>query len=583
MNARRFPKIVSVILLMICLAVVAGSQKAFAQQSPEEKRGKAPLEELSAEQVGEQANVLISSVNALAEQSEQYRQAMKDASPEDQKVLELQVWGVHRRLVEEIHQLGDALVALEKESEQPELRAQVEGIYSRALPRFQSHIDRLRQEIDKHRTERTKAKAGDRYGIEIQVAKYTEHLDVVFSQYLAHVQQMEKIGMDVSDARQDLARSLEDRTDELSGRIDLALSRTAHLKDRLNAIPDDADASKLLAAANKSLSTSTASMEAMLDLMDALELDTHAHREYLTTITQDLSKGLTDTSVALSLIGQTIEKATGWLVENGPQYLIRIFLMLAILFVFVLLARFVRAGLKKAIGSSNLNLSQLASRMIVNTAANLVLLIGVMLALSQLGISLGPLLAGLGVAGFIVGFALQDTLGNFASGMMILLYRPYDVGDLVDVSGAVGKVHKMSLVSTSLLTVDNQLIVVPNNKIWGDVIKNVTAQTIRRVDMVFGIAYSDDIPKAEKILEDILQSHEMVLEDPEPMVRVHTLNASSVDFVVRPWVKVDDYWDAYWDITRTVKLRFDAEGVSIPFPQQDVHVYYETPPLAVKE
>ena len=161
---------------------------------------------------------------------------------------------------------------------------------------------------------------------------------------------------------------------------------------------------------------------------------------------------------------------------------------------------------------------------------------------------------------------------------MILLYRPYDVGDLVEEGGMVGKVDKMSLVSTSLLTLDNQLIVIPNNKIWGGVIKNVTAQTIRRVDLVFGISYSDDIPKAERVLAAILTYHERVLDDSEPMVRLHTLGASSVDFVVRPWVKVDDYWDVYWDVTRTVKLRFDEEGVSIPFPQRDVHVYQEHPP-----
>ena len=149
----------------------------------------------------------------------------------------------------------------------------------------------------------------------------------------------------------------------------------------------------------------------------------------------------------------------------------------------------------------------------------------------------------------------------------------------VEVGGMLGKVDKMSLVSTSLLTLDNQLIVIPNNKIWGDVIKNVTAQTVRRVDMVFGISHSDDIPKAERILEDILTSHELVLKDPAPMVRLHTLGASSVDFVVRPWVNVDDYWDVYWDVTRTVKLRFDEEGVSIPFPQRDVHVYHENSPI----
>jgi small conductance mechanosensitive channel len=213
--------------------------------------------------------------------------------------------------------------------------------------------------------------------------------------------------------------------------------------------------------------------------------------------------------------------------------------------------------------------------MLVTTVSNLVMLLGLLLALSQLGISLGPLLAGLGIAGFIVGFALQETLGNFAAGIMILLYRPFDVGDLIDVGGVFGKVDKMNLVSTSILTVDNQMIVIPNNKIWGDVIKNVTAQDIRRVDMVFGIGYDDDIPKAESILRDIITSHEKVIEDPEPVVRLHTLNDSSVDFVVRPWVKADDYWDVYWDVTRTVKLRFDEEGVSIPFPQRDVHLYKE--------
>ena len=197
-----------------------------------------------------------------------------------------------------------------------------------------------------------------------------------------------------------------------------------------------------------------------------------------------------------------------------------VFAPLAIILFFSFATRFVRRWLDKVIEASKLNLSQLARRMIVNSSANLVMFFGLMLALSQFGISLGPLLAGLGVAGFIIGFALQDTLGNFASGMMILLYRPYDVGDLVEVGSMEGKVDKMSLVSTSLLTLDNQLIVIPNNKIWGDVIKNVTAQTVRRVDMVFGISYTDDIEKAEALLADILKSHDKVLDYPESMIRL---------------------------------------------------------------
>ena len=212
---------------------------------------------------------------------------------------------------------------------------------------------------------------------------------------------------------------------------------------------------------------------------------------------------------------------------------------------------------------------------------SVMLALGIMIALSQMGISLGPLLAGLGVLGFIVGFALQDTLGNFASGMMILIYRPYDVGDLITAAGVTGKVKDMSLVYTMILTLDNQKMIVPNSKIWGDVIQNVTAQRVRRVDLVCGISYADDIEKAEKVLAKIVEDNEMSLDDPEPMIKLHTLNDSSVDFIVRPWVKSNDYWDVYWDITREVKMRFDREGISIPFPQRDVHHYHgDVPPPA---
>jgi small conductance mechanosensitive channel len=206
--------------------------------------------------------------------------------------------------------------------------------------------------------------------------------------------------------------------------------------------------------------------------------------------------------------------------------------------------------------------------------AGAVLLAGLLVALSQLGIEVAPMLAGLGIAGFVLGFALQDTLANFAAGVMILIYRPYDVEDMIDCAGGVfGRVSQMSLVSTTILTIDNKTLVVPNGKIWGDVITNVTAQEVRRVDLEFGIGYQDDIPHAEEVLWSVLKDHPKVKAEPEPIVKVHALGDSSVNFVVRPWVARDDYWDVYWDVTREVKLRFDREGVSIPFPQRDVHIY----------
>ena len=182
-------------------------------------------------------------------------------------------------------------------------------------------------------------------------------------------------------------------------------------------------------------------------------------------------------------------------------------------------------------------------------------------ALSQVGFSLGPVHAGVGVAGFILGFALQDTLSNIAAGLMVLFYRPYDVGDLIEASGVTGKVSNMSLVSTTILTFDNQTMVVPNNKIWGDVIKNVTSQRTRRVDLGVGISYSDDIVKAERVLKDIVESDARVLIHPETIIKVNELGDSSVNFIVRPWVKTSDYWPVYWDLTRAVKLRFEASFI----------------------
>ena len=203
------------------------------------------------------------------------------------------------------------------------------------------------------------------------------------------------------------------------------------------------------------------------------------------------------------------------------------------------------------------------------------MLLGFVIAIAQLGVEVGPLLAGLGIAGFIIGFALQDTLSNFASGLMILVYRPFDVGDAVEAAGVTGKVDQMNLVSTMILTFDNQLLIVPNKQVWGGIIRNITHQDKRRVDMTFGIGYSDDVPKAEKVLTEIVTNHDKVLKDPEPVVRLNQLGDSSVNFIVRPWSKTDDYWDVYWDVTREVKRRFDEDGISIPFPQRDVHVYHE--------
>ncbi len=264
----------------------------------------------------------------------------------------------------------------------------------------------------------------------------------------------------------------------------------------------------------------------------------------------------------------------GWLKspEGGLRWLKNIVFFLLTLLAFYILACFLGKITFRTVSASK-RFSDLLKDFFVNAVRKTVMLVGIIVALSKLEVNIAPFIATLGVAGFVLGFALQGTLSNFASGLMILIYRPYDVGQIIDAAGVKGVVDSMNLVSTTIKTFDNQIVVIPNGEIWGGVITNVTGSDTRRVDMVFGISYTDDTSKAAKILEDIVSKHELVLKEPEPIIRLHELADSSVNFVCRPWVKTADYWTVYWDVTRTVKERFDKEGVSIPFPQQDVHIY----------
>jgi small conductance mechanosensitive channel len=245
-------------------------------------------------------------------------------------------------------------------------------------------------------------------------------------------------------------------------------------------------------------------------------------------------------------------------------------------FIVLLVLTFIIAGIiSGAVGAAVNRLPNSSSMLkifVVRLTKRIVILIGVVIAISFLGVNITPLIAAIGAAGLVIGLALQGTLSNFASGVLILVYRPYDVGDVINGGGVVGKVESMSLVSTRIATFDNQVMYVPNNSIWNGVITNITARDTRRVDLTFGIGYADDMAKAESIISEVVTSHPKVLKDPEPVIKVHELADSSVNFVVRPWSNGADYWDVYWDLTRKVKERFDAEGVGIPFPQRDLHI-----------
>lgn len=218
---------------------------------------------------------------------------------------------------------------------------------------------------------------------------------------------------------------------------------------------------------------------------------------------------------------------------------------------------------------------------LVNFISNLVyavLLVAVILAaLDTLGLPVTSLLAVVGAAGLAVGLALKDSLGNFAAGVMLVMFRPFSKGDFVEVAGVSGSVDEVRIFSTILTTPDNKQVIIPNGQVAADTITNYTAKDMRRVDMVFGVGYDDDLKLARGVLTRICADHPKVLDDPATNIFVMNLGDSSVDFAVRPWAKTDDYWTVRGDLLEQAKVELEAAGCNIPYPQTDVHLHHQNP------
>ncbi|MBD3756050.1 MAG: mechanosensitive ion channel [Gammaproteobacteria bacterium] len=210
----------------------------------------------------------------------------------------------------------------------------------------------------------------------------------------------------------------------------------------------------------------------------------------------------------------------------------------------------------------------------VSSIVNAVLMLFVIIAsLDQLGVDTTSLVALIGAAGLAIGLALQGSMQNFAAGVMILVFKPFKAGDFIEAGGVTGVVETVNIFSSTLRTGDNKEIIVPNGAIYSGSITNYSARATRRVDMVFGVSYEDDIRQVKTILEKLVAEDERILKDPAPVVALSELADSSVNFIVRPWVNSGDYWAVYWDMNEKVKLAFDEAGISIPYPQMDVHLH----------
>ncbi len=417
---------------------------------------------------------------------------------------------------------------------------------------------------------------------------------------LASVEEQEK--EDLSSEIKDVnVKIKEDVSSEVEDELKKVADAKKENKDKKETIALDADSpesTKVTSLEDKKINTSNEHKEDSLAVLDKFRQDRRKIIERFNVVLSEINRkiGLDAEGNELDIVlpyRRYIDAVSGirlnlsdtkstWLSlkgyilsdDGGMKWLLNMSIFLGTLFVFWILSLLLSNTVKKALGFTHSN-SKILNDFFVRSIRRITMIVGILVALSAIGVSIAPIMAVIGAASFVVAFALQSTLSNFASGIMIMFYRPFDMNDWVEVAGIMGTVKSMTLVSTTIMTADNKLMIVPNNSIWTNVITNSHASIERRVDMVFRIAYDNDIAQSIQVMTDVLKAHPLVMNTPKAIIQVNELAESSVNFICRPWVKTKDYWTVYWDITRAMKEQFDVAGISIPYPQTDINIYQQ--------
>jgi len=512
---------------------------------------------------------LLSRVTAAAHVRDSLSTLADRATGEQSAVLEEQMW---QRQLEVQAGMFEATTELEKlktkGSDLTTALAVLQDALAIGWPRYRRQLDRRERLQEELLDRRNGATPQQRMEIETEFAAGSERLARMYKDLVDAMLGAERVGLDVKLQRSFVTDKLSRLAEQTQVRM-LVLGRSqAIAAARVQRKSDDTEAHTDLEAAGAAFSQTMQNLETEISLLKRLGMDVTNLKVSLIVARGTLTSAIFEPGVIQGLFGYWQKQFVEMLATRGPHWLFGGLMVVLILGSFWLLARLTRHVVRRAVAKAGI--SQLVKDTLVGWSSTLVGVIGLVVLLRQFGVQLGPMLAGLGIVGFALGFALQDTLANFAAGGMILAYHPYDVGDIVEAGGATGIVKHMSLVSTTILTFDNQTLIVPNKKMWGDVIRNMTAQSNRRVDLTFAAGYENDIAAVERLLTEIANADERVLKSPAPVIKLHQLADLSVNFVVRVWTRQEDYWDVYWDITRAVKVRFDQEGIK--FPQRAFNV-----------
>jgi len=491
------------------------------------------------------------------------------ATGDQSAILEEQVWQQQVAIQAAILGVAEAMDKVKAQGgDVSAARATLQQALVSGWPRYRRQLERREKMTEDLLSKRETATPQERLAIETQFAANSERTARMCRELIDAMLAAEQVGIDVGVQRTFLVEELNRLADHTQVRL-VVLQRAQSLAaSRVQRTPEDAVAQTELEAAGIAIGQTTENLDTEITLLKRLGQDVTDLKVALIVARGTLTSAIFDPGVLQGLFRYWRIQFMEMLAIRGPHWLFEGLMIVLIVAGFGLLSRLVEYLLRRAVRTAHI--SQLMKETVVGWSRRIVAVIGLIVLLRQFGVQLGPMLAGLGIAGFVLGFALQDTLSNFAAGGMILAYHPFDVGDLVEAGGATGIVKHMSLVSTTILTADNQTLIVPNKKMWGDVIRNITSQDTRRVDMAFAVGHENDVPAVERLLQEIVAADARVLKRPPPVIKLDQLAEGSIKFIVRVWTSQADYWDVYWDVTRAVKLRFDEEGIK--FPQREMTV-----------
>lgn len=356
----------------------------------------------------------------------------------------------------------------------------------------------------------------------------------------------------------------------LAGQVALDSMSLGELRVQLTDEPLDEELKDAFGLVQAKQKRNLDQLDRIIDLAERVGLEVAEQHSLLVRERGEVGIELLRSDVFAALWADQFNQLRQSFIRNGPDLLFRMLLLTVILLSFWVVARLVRRVVARIVRHRRFGLSVLVRDTLTALSGVAVLAAGAVIALATIGVSLGPIFAGIGVIGILVGLAVQDSLSNLAAGVMILINRPFDVDDHIQVAGANGLVKRMNWLATTITTFDNQILVVPNRRIWGDTIINFTASHVRRVDVKVNFAYAEDSDRVHRVLMDVLEQHPNVLDKPEPQVHMVGMEDSAIAMVAKPWVRTEHYWSTLWDLNRDIKKRFDAEGIEIPFPQRVV-------------